>query len=257
MNEDKEIIRLKNIWFHYGRVPVLENINLSLKQHDFLGIIGPNGGGKTTLLKVILGLIRPTRGEVSVFGESPEKTRKDIGYVSQTAPFDREFPINVWDAVLMGRLSHTGLFKKYGERDEKAVHEALQIVEMLDMKERPVGKLSGGQMQRVLIARALASEPKVLILDEPTSHVDVTMQAEIYELLKAVNEKIAVVLVSHDTGVIYSHVDKIACLNRKLFYHDSKEITIEDLEEVYHCCPVEIIAHGIPHRVLKEHKKEK
>jgi zinc transport system ATP-binding protein len=254
MKEKKEIVRIKDVWFDYDGVTVLENISLSIKEHDFLGIIGPNGGGKTTLLKIMLGLLSPSKGEVTVFGGEPFQTRRDIGYVSQGGPFDNEFPINVWDAVLMGRLSHTGLFKRYREKDEEAVHEALETVEILGLRERPIGRLSGGERQRVFIARALASEPRLLLLDEPTSHVDVQMQAGIYDLLEKLHKKVTIVLVSHDTGTIYSHVEKIACLNRQLFYHDAKEITIKSLEEVYHHCPVEMIAHGIPHRVLKEHK---
>lgn len=254
MKEKKEIVRIRDVWFSYDGVTVLENVNLSIKEHDFLGIIGPNGGGKTTLLKIMLGLLSPSKGEVTLFGREPLQSRRDIGYVSQSGPYDNEFPISVWDAVLMGRLSHTGLFKRYSESDKKAVQEALETVEILELRNRHMGRLSGGERQRVFIARALASEPKLLLLDEPTSHVDVQMQAGIYDLLEKLHQKLTIVLVSHDTGMIYSHVEKIACLNRKLFYHDSKEITIKNLEEVYHQCPVEMIAHGIPHRVLKEHK---
>jgi zinc transport system ATP-binding protein len=249
---NKEVIELNNIWVQYDGITVLEGINLIVKQNDFLGIIGPNGGGKSTLLKVILGLIIPDKGTVRIFDENPRYSRKYIGYVPQYSLYDLNFPISVWDVVLMGRLGHTGLFKKYHDEDKKAVHKALDTVEMLEYKDRQIGNLSGGQRQRVFIARALAANPKLLLLDEPATGIDTHMQTEFYELLEALKTSMAIVLVSHDISVISVTVDKIACLNHKLFYHNSKELIAEDLEQVYQC-PVEFIAHGVPHRVLKDH----
>jgi zinc transport system ATP-binding protein len=249
----KELVKLDDVWVHHDGVPILEGINLSVKSNDFLGIIGPNGGGKSTLLKVILGLIKPSRGKVSVMGQTPEKGRKFIGYISQFNLFDRDFPISVFDVVLMGRYSKTGLFHRYSEEDKRIAIEALETVEMLDYKDRQIGKLSGGEQQRVFIARALVTNPKLLLLDEPMASIDPNMQAEFYELLDRLKERLAIVLVSHDISAVSIYVNEIACLNHQLFYHGSKEISAEELEKSYHC-PIQLIAHGtVPHRVLKEH----
>ncbi|MFC1903447.1 metal ABC transporter ATP-binding protein [Chloroflexota bacterium] len=250
---EKELVRLDNIWVHYDGTPVLEGINLSIKSNDFLGIIGPNGGGKTTLLKVILGLIKPSRGKVSVMRQPPEKGRKAIGYISQLNLFDRDFPISALEVVLMGRYSKARLFQQYSEEDKKTAIEALKTVEMLDYKNRQIGQLSGGEQQRVFIARALATNPKLLLLDEPTASIDSNMQAEFYELLEKLKQNMAIVLVSHDVSAISIYVTEIACLNHQLFYHGSKELSAEALEKTYRC-PIQLLAHGtVPHRVLKEH----
>ena len=250
--ESCEIVTLEDVWLRFDGVPVLEGINLSIQQHDFLGIIGPNGGGKSTLLKVILGLLEPTRGTVTVFGHTPEQGRKYVGYVPQFSLFDRDFPISVWDVVLMGRVGHMKRFRGYSEEDKRRTHDALEIVEMLEFRDAQIGKLSGGQQQRVFIARALVTEPKLLLLDEPMASVDSPMQTELYELFENLRQRMAIVLVSHDISAVSIYVDKLACLNRKLFYHGTKELLAEDLEAAYQC-PVELIAHGVPHRVLKEH----
>jgi len=249
----EEVVKLKDVWVHYDSVPALEGVSLSVEQGDFLGIIGPNGGGKTTLLKVILGLITLSRGKVSVLGKPPERSRKDIGYVPQHNLFDRDFPICVRDTVLMGRCGRAGLARRYSQEDRRLAQTALQTVGMLDYRNRQIGKLSGGEQQRVFIARALVSEPKLLLLDEPTASVDSTIQTEFYELLARLKQQMAIIMVSHDISAISIYVDKIACLNRQLFYHGSKELSPEVLEATYKC-PVQMIAHGtIPHRVLKEH----
>ena len=249
----QEVVKLEDVWVFYDGMPALEGVNLSINQDDFLGIIGPNGGGKTTLLKVILGLVKPSRGKVKVLGTSPDRGRRSVGYVSQYSLFDRDFPISVWDVVLMGRLERAGLFKRYGEGDRTAAVQTLQTVGMLDLKDQQIGKLSGGQLQRVFIARALLTEPRLLLLDEPMASVDTVMQTEFYELLERLKQRMAIVLVSHDIGAVSVYVDKIACLNHQLFYHGSKEISPEVLEATYKC-PVQMIAHGaVPHRVLREH----
>ena len=246
------IVDLKNISFYYGKLPVLEDINFSVEQNDLLAIIGPNGGGKTTLLKIILGLIKPDSGTVEVFGGDPKEGRKSIGYLPQYTHFDLNFPINVFDLVIMGR--YKGLLKKYSREDRESVAETLKIVRMFKYRNRHISMLSTGQLQRVLIARALVREPELLLLDEPMASLDPEMQISIYELLLELNKKMAVVFVTHDIGAISVYVEKIACLNHKLFYHGPKEGSLGKLEEAYRC-PVEILAHGIPHRVLGRHKK--
>ncbi|MEE8470012.1 MAG: ABC transporter ATP-binding protein [Dehalococcoidia bacterium] len=249
----EEVVRLEDIWVSYDSISILEGITLSIERNDFLGIIGPNGGGKTTLLKVILGLITPRHGKVSVMGKQPGSSRNSIGYVPQRNLFDLDFPISVWDVVLMGRYGRVGLFRRYGSEDRTRARSALQTVGMLDYRDRQMGKLSGGEQQRVFIARALVSDPRLLLLDEPTASVDSAMQTEFYELLGGLKRQMAIVLVSHDISAISIYVDKIACLNRQLHYHGSKEIGPEVLEATYKC-PVQMIAHGaVPHRVLKEH----
>lgn len=249
----KEVVKLEDIWLHHDGAPILEGINLSIEHGDFLGLIGPNGGGKTTLLRIILGLVKPSRGKVEVLGRAPERGRRFIGYVSQHNLFDRDFPISVWDVILMGRYRRAGLLSLYSKEDKRTVQKALQTVGMLDYRNRQIGNLSGGEQQRVFIARALVSEPKLLLLDEPTASVDPTMQTDFYELLERLKEQMAIVLVSHDVSAISIYVDKIACLNRQLFYHGSKEIGADVLEATYKC-PVQMIAHGtVPHRVLREH----
>jgi zinc transport system ATP-binding protein len=246
------VIDIRHLWAGYGREPVLEDINLCVRSRDFIGIIGPNGGGKTTLLKVLLGLIQPTQGDVCVFGQNVRVGRTYMGYVPQTVEFDHEFPIAVWDVVRMGRINRQRLLKPYTAEDNDTAAEALRQVEMLDLYQKPIGELSSGQRQRVYIARALAVEPRILLLDEPLANVDIQASATIYELLCKLNEHITILMVSHDVGVISSYVKTVGCLNRHLYYHGEKQVTTEMLEAVYHC-PVDLIAHGIPHRVFAAH----
>jgi len=247
-----EVIDLKDIWVSYGNTPVLEAVDLVVEDRDFLAIIGPNGGGKSTLLKVILGLIKPDRGSVRLLGDDPKKTRKYAGYVPQYISSNLDFPISVWEVVLMGCLGHKGPFRGYNEDDRKAAYEALKVVDMLDYRDRQIGELSGGQKQRVFIARSLVTRPRLLILDEPSTGIDSKRQREFYELLNRLKSEIAILLVTHDMSALSVYVDKVACLNRRLHYHNSKELSPKDLEAAYQC-PVELIAHGVPHRVLKLH----
>lgn len=247
-----EIVSLKNTWVYFNDIPVLEDVTFSLKKNDFVSLIGPNGGGKTTLLKIILGLIKPDKGEVFVFGKSPEKGRKSIGYLPQYSFVDLSFPINVFDVVLMGRYDAVG--KGYSKEDKDRALNVLKTVGMLEYKDRQIGMLSSGQLQRVYIARAIARDPKLLLLDEPTASIDPEMQKSFYELLSELKKKMAVILVTHDISVVSVYVDSVACLNRRLFYHGSSEAALKKLEQVYEC-PIELLAHGIPHRVLKKHEK--
>jgi zinc transport system ATP-binding protein len=249
----KDVVRLENVWVSYADTPVLEDINLRVAEHDFLGIIGPNGGGKSTLLKVILGLKHPDRGMVTVLGNPPERSRSRIGYVPQYTEYDRNFPVSVREVVMMGRYGKTGMLKPYRQDDRDAVAKALERVGMTEHAGSQIGQLSGGQQQRAFIARALVAEPELLLLDEPTASVDSAMQTEFYEILEDLKKEMTIIMVSHDIGAVSVFVDKIACLNQRLYYHGSKEITPEILEATYKC-PVQLIAHGdIPHRVLREH----
>jgi zinc transport system ATP-binding protein len=251
----REVISIKHLWAGYDGEPVLEDINLSVKERDFIGLIGPNGGGKTTLLKVLLGLLPPMRGEVRIMGQSAKEGRRTIGYVPQTVEFDRDFPISVWDVARMGRLGKRHLLQRYTSEDDVIVAEALRSMGMLDLRDRPIGGLSGGQRQRVYIARALATEPQILLLDEPMASVDPQVSTSAYELLRQLNEHITILMVSHDMSAISSHVKTVGCLNRWLFYHGEKQITPDMLEAAYQC-PIDLIAHGIPHRVFAEHSAE-
>ncbi|HUW10502.1 MAG TPA: metal ABC transporter ATP-binding protein [Anaerolineae bacterium] len=255
MSELREVILLEDVWFQYDGVPVLEGINLSVREQDFIGIIGPNGGGKTTLLSIMLGLMEPTRGCVTVLGRAPRAARRFVGYVPQYTEFDHAFPISVWDVAMMGRLGRRGLLRRYSEEDKLAVEDILRQVDMLGYRDRQIGRLSGGERQRVYVARALASDPKILLLDEPTASVDTRVVGSIYELLRELNRQVTIILVSHDIGVVSSYVKTVACLNTRLIYHESKEITPDMLEAAYHC-PIELIAHGLPHRVLDLHGAE-
>ncbi|MDD5605292.1 MAG: ABC transporter ATP-binding protein [Dehalococcoidales bacterium] len=250
----QQVAKLENIWVHYQGVTALENVSLSVEDNDFIGIIGPNGGGKSTLLKVILGLVRPSRGNIEILGSIPGKNARKIGYVPQYRNFDHNFPINVWEVVLMGRLRHAGLLRGYSQEDFQAASTALQKVELLELKNRHISELSGGQQQRVLIARALVTEPRLLLLDEPMANVDSAMQKGFYDLLSQLNENMAIIMVSHDISAVSLYVKQVACLNKKLYYHGTGQLTVEDLEATYQC-PVEMIAHGAPHRVLRDHPR--
>lgn len=243
-------VELKNVSIKFNELSVLHDINLTIEENDFMAIIGPNGGGKSTLLKIILGILKPNSGEVRIFGREPTDSRHIMGYLPQSVSFDHDFPINVYNTVLSGR--YHGLFKGHNKADAKAVEKALKDVNMLELKDRQISRLSGGQMQRVFIARAIVREPKILLMDEPMASIDPEMQNSFYNLLSHLKDKMTIVLVSHDVGTVSTHVDKIACLNRKLYYHGPVEDAAESLEEIY-SCPIELITHGIPHRVLKTH----
>ena len=246
----KEIVKLDMINFRFNEHNVLENINLSVLENDLLAVIGPNGGGKTTLLKIILGIFKPLSGSTMVFGKKPENSRDKIGYLPQMINIDPAFPLDVFNLVLMGR--YHGVFKKYNIDDFNAVENALETVGMQEFKRKHINSLSGGQLQRILIARALVKQPELLLLDEPTSGIDPRAQKDFYDLILELNRHMAVIFVTHDISVVSAYFNKVACLNKTIFYHGPKEGSFGKLEDTYGC-PVEIVAHGIPHRVLKEH----
>jgi zinc transport system ATP-binding protein len=248
-----ETVRMEHVSVGFNDETVLSDVNLSVKFGDFLGIIGPNGGGKTTLLRVILGLIKPDEGMVRVLGKPPGESTSRVGYVAQNVNFDRDFPISVREVVMTARYSRRWGIKSYTEEDLKISTESMETTGVDKFTDRQIGQLSLGQQQRVFIARALATNPKLLILDEPTASIDPEGQQQFYELLERLKNDMSRIMVSHDVTAVSIYVDKIACLNRRLVYHDSKEIGAEELEAMYGC-PVHMLAHGeIPHRVLKHH----
>jgi zinc transport system ATP-binding protein len=229
----KTIISLQDVSFRYEEHLVLQDVSLTIHEQEFLGIAGPNGSGKSTLLKIILGLLTPQKGKVKVFGTSPAEARLRIGYVPQFATFDRNFPISVRETVLQGRLGKTRMIGGYRRSDRQIAQQALEEVELGELANRPLTALSGGQLQRVLIARALACQPEILILDEPTAHIDPKIEEGVFDLLKRLNERLTVLVVSHDIGFITRYITRVACLNRTLVCHATSEITGEMIEKLY------------------------
>ncbi|HHT49838.1 MAG TPA: ABC transporter ATP-binding protein [Firmicutes bacterium] len=220
----KTVIELHNVSFAYEQRFILEGIDLKVAAGDFFAIIGPNGGGKTTLLRLLLGNLEPVRGEIKVFNRPPRKARRFIGYVPQQGNLDRDFPVSALEVVLMGRLAPNRLFPRYQKNDYEAAYTAMRAVGVEGLAATRFGDLSGGQKQRTLIARALVAKPQLLILDEPTSSVDYGVAQEIYQLLARLNQEVTIVLVSHDLGYVASHLQKVAYLNRRLsFYHPELE----------------------------------
>lgn len=246
-------VDIQDLWFSYQEHWVLEEVNLTVKEHDFLAILGPNGSGKTTLLKLMLGILKPVRGRIELFGAEPQMVVDRIGYVPQDIHFNKGFPISVFDTALMGRLGHVKRAWRYSMQDRTRAQKALEKVGMWEHRRRLLATLSGGQRQRVFIARALAADPEILFMDEPTASVDREFQTELYEFLRELNKTVTIIVVSHDLSVLSSYIKSVACVNRKLFYHDAAEITAEMLDMAYHC-PVELVAHGLPHRVLRDHE---
>jgi len=248
------IVEIKGLWFSYDGIPILKEVDFTVQRRDFIALLGPNGGGKTTLLKLMLGLLKPQRGTIRIFGQSPNESSHRIGYVPQHLHFDQSFPISVLDVVLMGRLKPGLGRSRYTRKDRTAAKQALERVEMAEHHNRRMGELSGGQRQRVFIARALVDEPELLFLDEPTTSVDSKHQTDLFDILKQLNETVTIIVVSHDISIVSSHVKSIACVNQQMFQHSDVEINEEMLDMAYQCCPVDIIAHGLPHRVLQDHE---
>jgi len=249
----REIVQVIDLSVDIGGSAVLQHVSLVVYEGDFLAIVGPNGGGKTTLLRVILGLQKVSGGSVKVFGQAPATVRERVGYVPQRLFFDRDFPVTVQDVVLMGRLSKKRMFARYNRRDLDMAGEVLDTVGLLSLKNRSVGGLSGGELQRLLIGRALMGEPDLLLLDEPTASIDPEMKTSIYDLLNSLKERMTIILVTHDTGAISRHVSRIACLNCSMVMHDNAEITGRDLQQIYPY-PVDMLVHDDPQiRTLKKH----
>jgi zinc transport system ATP-binding protein len=253
------VVEIRNLFFSYNGQEVLHDVNLDVQEGDFMAMIGPNGGGKTTLLRLILGLLKPDQGTVRVLGMPAQRASHHIGYVPQEVHGNRSFPITALDVVLMGKLEPGKRFSRKLKQDRDEAVAALERMDMADFAGRRIDELSGGQRQRVYIARALVTQPKLLLLDEPTASIDTRGQADFFRLLKNINKNVTILVVSHDLLVISTHVKSVACVNKRLHHHCQAEITGEMMEMMYPCtaeevCPVELLAHGLPHRVLKDHK---
>jgi len=237
------VVEISNLSFAYDKQMVLEDINLIVEEKDFLAIIGPNGGGKSTLLKLILGINTLDKGKISVLGKSPKQSLTKIGYVPQNTNVNTDFPIKVIEVVMMGHVEGKRPLFGYGQHEVLCAMGALEQVGMADFAQTKIGSLSGGQRQRVMIARALCAHPQILVLDEPTSSIDITGQREIYELLKELNEYITVIVVSHDISVILEYANKAAHVNKNLSYHDisDKESTFHTHGDKGHFCEIELL----------------
>ncbi|MCH9650480.1 MAG: ATP-binding cassette domain-containing protein [Deltaproteobacteria bacterium] len=249
MTDLEPLIELQQVSAGYDGVEALSEVDLAIYPGDYLAIIGPNGGGKTTLLKVLLGLLEPSRGVVT--SRLPHG-RGRMGYVPQFSTLESQIPLRVEEVALMGRLSLRGLWRRYRQEDREAAQAALAAVRLDHLAKRSAGELSGGQLQRLLLARALAGEPEALLLDEPMASLDAESRQVVRGLLQEVRERMPIVLVTHDPAAVAREVRNIACMNRRLSYHAGGELTSEALEETYGC-PVELLAHGVPHRVLGAH----
>lgn len=226
-------VKLDDVSFSYGGTKVLESVSLEVPQGEFLGIVGPNAGGKSTLLKLLLGLLQPQAGEIRVLGKSPQTACKQLGYVPQYPAFARDFPLTAEQVVLMGRLGSGNLLGGYGKRDREIAARVMAETEISDLARRRINTLSGGQVQRILVARALASEPAILLLDEPTANIDMRVENEIFDLLKLLNERMTILVVSHDVAFISGYVHRVACLNCTLICHKTADIDGHTIQELY------------------------
>jgi zinc transport system ATP-binding protein len=246
------IVELQNITAGYEDEIILKDVNFMINENDFIGVIGPNGGGKTTLVKVIIGRIKPITGKVIYHQDTASESKSLIGYLPQVSHTDRNFPITVLNVVLSGLARRSKLVNHFSRAQYAKAQEMLASMGIADLAEKNIGELSGGQLQRVFLCRAIVSDPKLLILDEPNTFVDNKFESDLYKTLKELNKKMAVMIVSHDVGTITYFVKTIACVNRELHYHESNIISQEQLAA--YNCPIQIIAHGdIPHTILKEH----
>lgn len=240
MNKEENEIRVENVSFKYKTDTVIQNAHFHIEKGSFTCFVGPNGGGKSTLAKLILGLLKPTEGYISIFGESPVKSRGSVGYVPQYSNFDLDFPINVMDVVLMGRLKNGQLF--YTKSDRQAVLDSLKKVDLEGLEGRHFSELSGGQRQRVLIARAIASNPQVLILDEPTSNIDTVTENKLYDLLFKLNKTRTIILISHDLTFVSENVKKVICVNKEVHIHPTGKLEVNAVESLFGR-PVKVVEH--------------
>lgn len=241
----ERLVSVNNVSFRYESDWVLQDVSLSINCHDFIAFIGPNGGGKTTLLKLVLGLLKPEKGSIEFDSD------RSFGYLPQVLKVDRHFPMSVTDLVLSGMMNGKLRFRASSAEKRKVV-DVLDKFGLSELRNKAIADISGGQLQKAMLARAIISDPKLLMLDEPNTFLDPMFSAEMYQMLTELNNRMAIVLVSHDIGTISPHIKSIACVNRSLHYHNDNKITSEVMADYQ--CPVELITHGhIPHRVLKDH----
>ena len=265
------LIEIKNLSAGYDSRTVLRNVNLTVYDRDFLGIIGPNGGGKTTLIKCILGLLKPTTGEILYSDKrfvASDKQRGTaqrpalttnrsvlkMGYLPQYNSIDRKFPITVEEVILSGLSSQKSLISRFTATHREKARQVIARMGLEGLEKRAIGALSGGQLQRALLGRAIISDPALVVLDEPSTYIDKRFEARLYELLAEINHDCAIILVSHDIGTVLQQVKSIACVNETLDYHPDTGVSEEWLERNFNC-PIELLGHGaLPHRILAEHK---
>ena len=244
------LLEMHSLSASYGANVVLQDVNFRVSENDFIGVIGPNGGGKTTLLKIILGLLKPVKGKM-VFNEEL-LNGKSIGYLPQMSTADINYPVTVTDIILSGLMIRKTIISGMSSSDKLKARTVIDELGLTGMSKSTLNELSGGQMQRVFLGRAIIGSPRLLLLDEPGNFVDTTFENDFYEKLKDLNKRMAILMVSHDVGTISSHIKSFACVNRSLHYHPSHEITNEDL--LAYDCPIQLVTHGdVPHTVLKYH----
>lgn len=247
----KVLLSLRDVSVAYDGVEALEHVDLEVFDDDFLGVIGPNGGGKTTLVKAMLGTVAHS-GEVWIAPELFRGRERLIGYMPQISNFDRAFPISILEVVMSGLQGRRGFRSRYTRDDRQKALRLLDEAGIADAALHPVGEVSGGQLQRALLCRAIIADPRLLILDEPTNFVDNRFEKALYEMLRELNHRMAIVMVSHDIGTISSVVKQIVCVNRRVHRHHSNLLTEEQLRN--YDCPIQVVSHGrIPHTVLEHH----
>ncbi len=236
MNEPhskQPVNEINGLYFAHNGGDVLQDVNLQVNEREFVWIVGPNGGGKTTLMSIMLGLLKPDRGSVKLFGVSPQRARSRVGYLPQQARTDRHFPISVLEVALMGRLRRGLSMGFFPAADRDAAMEALSQVGLADQAGRPVGELSGGQQRRLLIGRALAAQPELLLLDEPMGNLDRSVEKQLHDLLRKLNEKLTIVMVSHDPAFVSEYVKEVVCVNRTVAVHPTSVMESEFVGDLY------------------------
>ena len=253
MNDKKVIVSINNLSVAYEHHTVLHDIHLNIYQNDFLGIIGPNGGGKTTLIKCILGLMKPEKGEIRFYREGQEAAQLSMGYLPQYNAIDKKFPISVEEAILSGLNIKKPLIGRFTSEQKEKVQSIISQMGLDGLNKRAIGQLSGGQLQRTLLGRALVSDPEIVILDEPNTYIDKRFETALYKILDEINSRCAIVIVSHDIGTILQQVKSVACVNETLDYHADSDINSEWMEKNFNC-PIGLLGHGdLPHRILGQH----